>query len=203
MTPMIRRTPSACCTTSCPPTSAVPDVGGSSVVSMRMSVDFPAPFGPSRPKISPVPTVKLMPFTAVNSPNFLTIPRTSMAACIGLFDQALRLDRKEHVGGHPDREPPVLVVAAESHFERLDVALRAADVALSGEGCVGTAIEDGARQLGPRRQAHGELVTETHAVDIALLDVRAHPQVVGVDERHDGLSGVDDLAQSHRTDIDD
>ena len=40
---------------------------------MRMSVDLPAPFGPSRPKISPASTRKLMPFTAVKSPNFLTI----------------------------------------------------------------------------------------------------------------------------------
>ena len=29
---------------------------------MRMSVDLPAPFGPSRPKISPSSTVKLTPF---------------------------------------------------------------------------------------------------------------------------------------------
>jgi hypothetical protein len=38
-----------------------------------MSVDLPAPFGPRSPKISPSWTAKLMPLTAVNSPNFLTI----------------------------------------------------------------------------------------------------------------------------------
>ena len=53
MTPIERRTPSARLTTSKPLMSAVPEVGGSSVVSMRISVDLPAPFGPSRPKISP------------------------------------------------------------------------------------------------------------------------------------------------------
>ncbi len=36
-----------------PLTRAVPAVGGTSVVNMRMRVDLPAPFGPSRPKISP------------------------------------------------------------------------------------------------------------------------------------------------------
>ena len=41
------------CTMSAPPTIAVPEVGEQSVVSMRMSVDLPAPFGPSSPKISP------------------------------------------------------------------------------------------------------------------------------------------------------
>ena len=39
---------------SCPATTAVPLVGGTSVVNMRMSVLLPAPFGPSRPKISPL-----------------------------------------------------------------------------------------------------------------------------------------------------
>ena len=52
---------------------SVPLVGGRSVTIMRISVDFPAPFGPSRPKISPSLTSKLMPLTAVKSPNFLTI----------------------------------------------------------------------------------------------------------------------------------
>ena len=62
-----------------PLTSAVPAVGGSSVASIRISVDLPAPLGPSRPKISPSSTAKLMPLTAVKSPNFLTMFWTSMA----------------------------------------------------------------------------------------------------------------------------
>ncbi len=36
-----------------PLTRAMPEVGGTSVVSIRISVDLPAPFGPSRPKTSP------------------------------------------------------------------------------------------------------------------------------------------------------
>ena len=80
MTPIDRRTPSACLTMSKPLMIAVPEVGGSSVTIIRMSVDLPAPFGPSRPKISPSSTAKLMPFTAVKSPNFLTMFRTSIAA---------------------------------------------------------------------------------------------------------------------------
>jgi hypothetical protein len=47
---------------------AVPDDGGSSVVNIRMSVDFPAPFGPRRPKISPRSTANEMPLTASFSP---------------------------------------------------------------------------------------------------------------------------------------
>ena len=48
--------PSARCRT--PLMRAVPEVGGTSVVSMRMSVDLPAPLGPSRPKTSPCSTVE-------------------------------------------------------------------------------------------------------------------------------------------------
>ena len=79
ITPMAWRTPSASVTTSCPPTSAVPEVGGVSVVIMRISVVFPAPFGPSRPKISPVCTVKLTSFTATKSPNCFFNLVTSIA----------------------------------------------------------------------------------------------------------------------------
>ena len=48
MTPMDLRTRSASRTTSKPLTRAVPEVGGTSVVSMRISVDLPAPFGPEQ-----------------------------------------------------------------------------------------------------------------------------------------------------------
>ena len=71
MTPIVRRTPSGCLATSKPPTVAVPLVGGRSVVSMRISVDLPAPFGPSRPKTSPGCTVNDMPSTAVKLPKAL------------------------------------------------------------------------------------------------------------------------------------
>ena len=51
-------------TTSCPATRALPEVGGSSVVSMWTVVDLPAPFGPRNPYTSPVATRMSMPSTA-------------------------------------------------------------------------------------------------------------------------------------------
>ncbi len=47
--PMDRRTADRSATTSWPSTRALPDVGGSRVVSIRMSVVLPAPLGPSSP----------------------------------------------------------------------------------------------------------------------------------------------------------
>src|SRR5438874_13401142 len=79
MTPMDRRTASASFVTSWPFTNPTPEVTGINVVSIRMSVDFPAPFGPSSPNISPCSTAKLIPSTAVKSPNCFLISRTSMS----------------------------------------------------------------------------------------------------------------------------
>src|SRR5690349_12785186 len=112
-----------------PLTIAVPSVGVSSVVSMRISVDLPAPFGPSSPKTSPSSTVKLTRFTAVKSPKRLTIARTSIAGVA----MALVGEHKRHVRGHADRQPSVVVIDAQSHLERLDIALGAAHVALRGK----------------------------------------------------------------------
>src|SRR6202040_3771237 len=62
------RTPFASRTMSKLFTRAVPEVGGTSVVNMRIRVDLPAPFGPSNPKISPCSTEKFSESTATKSP---------------------------------------------------------------------------------------------------------------------------------------
>ena len=54
-------------TTSTPPTTARPDVGTTRVVSMPAVVVLPAPFGPSRPKISPAATDRFSSSTARKS----------------------------------------------------------------------------------------------------------------------------------------
>src|ERR1022692_4456824 len=56
---MLRRTAAGSRATSGPATSARPPVGTIMVERMRKSVDFPPPFGPSKPKISPALTSKL------------------------------------------------------------------------------------------------------------------------------------------------
>src|SRR4051812_29883645 len=168
-----------------PLTSAVPEVGGSSVTSMRISVDLPAPLGPSRPKISPASTSKVIPLTAVKSPNFLTMLRTSMAV---LIDQSMPNPREpkaqsrkpkaksqkrcatavlrhmqQHVRRHADRQLAVAVVDAQPHFEGLDIALGAADVALCREAGVGAAVEHLPLALFAGREPDGQRVAQLHA----------------------------------------
>jgi hypothetical protein len=55
-TPIRRFVAVGCATTSTPETQARPPVGITRVVSMPTVVVFPAPFGPRRPKISPLRT---------------------------------------------------------------------------------------------------------------------------------------------------
>jgi hypothetical protein len=59
--PIERRTSAGRASRSYPATVAVPLSGRDSVVRIRTVVDFPAPFGPSRPKIVPVGTLRLTP----------------------------------------------------------------------------------------------------------------------------------------------
>src|SRR6266542_1374185 len=176
MTPMARRPRSASVSTSAPATRALPPDGGKSVVSMRMSVDLPAPLGPSMPKISPSPTVNEMPSTAVKSPKRLVSPATSMAGAAATSAPHGQGD----VGGHADGDAAGAVVDVQPDLEGLDVALLAAGVALGGEAGVDAAEKDHARDLLARRPAHLERVADAHPVDVGLLDVDAHPQLVGV-----------------------
>src|SRR5579859_5481349 len=84
ITPMLLRTSLADVRTSNPLTRAVPLVGSMRVVNMRIRVDLPAPLGPSKPKISPCSTEKLISSTAVKVPNRFEIFSTSMSAIGGL-----------------------------------------------------------------------------------------------------------------------
>src|SRR5882762_4605288 len=161
MTPMEWRTPSASVTTSCPLTLAVPEVGGVSVVIIRINVVLPAPFGPSKPKISPVGTVKLTSFTATKSPNCFLSLLTSIAfvsvvfigpapsperssgdgACRGPHCRSQPLPpvfcrserRQQHRCGHTRDDPALRIGHRHLDGKRLDVALGAADIALRRE----------------------------------------------------------------------
>ncbi|OQC26274.1 MAG: hypothetical protein BWX70_02358 [Verrucomicrobia bacterium ADurb.Bin070] len=58
---------------------AVPAVGGMNPVIIRIVVDFPAPFGPRKPRTSPFSTEKETPLTAWNEPkSFLRLLTVSI-----------------------------------------------------------------------------------------------------------------------------
>src|SRR5438034_8848243 len=61
-----------------PPICAVPSVGCRIPHSIRITVVFPEPFGPRKPKIDPFPTVNEIWSTAVKVPKRFVSPSTSI-----------------------------------------------------------------------------------------------------------------------------
>src|SRR6266850_353137 len=61
---MRRFTSIGCSKTSKPATFTEPEVGGRTPVMIRMVVVFPAPFGPRKPRISPLSTLNVTSLTA-------------------------------------------------------------------------------------------------------------------------------------------
>jgi hypothetical protein len=91
--PIDFRTCVASLTMSKPLTFAVPEVGFSIVHNIEMVVVFPAPFGPSKPKISPDSTVMFSLSTAVSELNDLVNWLVSIALGID-FVTVKNLDTK-------------------------------------------------------------------------------------------------------------
>src|SRR5262245_11192517 len=82
---------------SAPQTVACPASGRSSVASIRTTVVFPAPFGPSSPSTLPWLTARSTSFTASVLPNRLTRPAASIAKLMRC-PRGLGV-RREHQGG--------------------------------------------------------------------------------------------------------
>src|SRR2546423_1755862 len=122
-----------------PPTNARPLVGITRVVSIPAVVVFPAPFGPSSPKISPWCTSRSSSSTAFSPPGYTLVScsvriTTSSATDIGhhlLFLhlvalgalREVRLDARQRAGEHLDlalgEDAPQLVVQRVHHLVQL------------------------------------------------------------------------------------
>src|ERR1700738_1951210 len=101
---MRSRTDSASVRTSRPSTQADPSLSGSKPVSILMTVVFPLPLGPKKPKISPFSTRKLTPATATKSPKrrtrFLAEMEASSGRCPLAADINLIRSFQLHVSRH-------------------------------------------------------------------------------------------------------
>src|ERR1700687_2248984 len=222
MTPMEWRTPSASVTTSCPPTVAVPEVGGVSVVIIRINVVLPAPLGPSKPKISPVGTVKLTSFTATKSPNcFLSLLTTIAFVSVTFMGPAVspkrssgdgtrcgvhcrsqplppvfcgRERRQQDSGGHAGGDPASGSGHRHLDGKSLDVALGAADVALGREIIFDALEKDGAVENVSRGKLDFQVLVERHKIDVAFFHVGLHPEMVHVENRHDRLARLQNFS---------
>src|SRR6202167_757822 len=195
ITPMAKRTPFASSRISCPAMRAVPEVGGVSVVIMRMSVVFPAPLGPSKPKISCCATLKLMSLTATRSPNFFVRWSTSIEFIVGsesvsrACKPALPGGRRKQDGRrHSRKQTPTRIRNGYFDCKRFDIALRAAHVALRGEVVLHTLEKHRPFEHVPGRQFDAQFLAELDRVDIRFFHVGVNPQVVHIHDHHDGRS---------------
>src|SRR5436190_2246267 len=66
-----------------PKTRTWPSSGANTFISIRIDVVFPAPLGPSSPKIVPRGTARSRPATATNDPNRLITPSKRTAVSPG------------------------------------------------------------------------------------------------------------------------
>src|SRR5258708_14613798 len=101
---MRSRTDSESVRTSRPSTKAEPLLSGRTPVSILMTVVFPLPLGPRKPKISPFSTRKLTSLTAVKVPNRLTRCSAEIAAC-GRDCAGVAIVSAPHFQFHTGRHP--------------------------------------------------------------------------------------------------
>src|SRR5271167_96198 len=126
MTPIFLRTRVGCRATSSPATRASPEVGGSSVVSIRTSVVLPAPLGPSSPKTSPRSTSNVTSLTAVKLPKRLQRSLVVIAAEPG----SILTPRERYFCGHSGFQFAFGLQHLHLDVEGADVLPAAAHVAL-------------------------------------------------------------------------
>src|SRR5260370_3452334 len=106
---MRSRTDSESVRTSRPSTKAEPLLSGKRPVSILMTVVFPLPLGPRKPKISPFSTRKLTSLTAVKLPKRLIRCSAEMAACgrdCAWVAIVSALGFQFHIGGHASEYTP-------------------------------------------------------------------------------------------------
>src|SRR5712664_771953 len=123
---MRSRTDSESVRTSRPSTKAEPLLSGKRPVSILMTVVFPLPLGPRKPKISPFSTRKLTSLTAVKLPKRLTRCSAEMAACgrdCGWVAIASVLRFQFHIGRHAGEDTTSGIIDANFYANDLVDAL--------------------------------------------------------------------------------
>src|SRR6266576_155650 len=213
---MRSRTASESVRTSRPSTWAEPPLRGNRPVSILMTVVFPLPFGPRKPKISPFSTRKVTSLTAVKPPNLRTRCSAEMAARTGDCGSVAIVSARRfkfHVRGHPGEHAARRVVDADFYPEDLmDAFLAGLYVAgkefgllidllhFSVKNGVGKGIDANFRLLPEPDASELRLGNVNTDVDLVLLEKRGDRSIRGddisrpdIEDFHDGAGGRHDL----------
>src|ERR1043166_6785540 len=204
MYPMLSLTACDSRALSWPATRAVPDVGSMSPQSIRSVVVFPAPSGPTSPKISPVDTLKFRRSTAVSAPNFFVNSRVSIIgsitkrAALNCPDrparQLLQQDLRIHRHVRFQLAPRVLHVDFDA-INQLHALLLRLNL-LGREFCLRRneayfAVVDLALV---RIRSHLHRRPDPHFAEIRFVDVAAQPRMIDIAHGHDRGSRRQNLA---------
>src|SRR6266566_6400761 len=221
---MRSRTDSESVRTSRPSTWADPALRGKRPVSILMTVVFPLPLGPRKPKISPFSTQKLTSLTAVKLPNLRTRCSAEMAARTGDCDSLAILSTRRfkfHIRGHPGEHAARGVVDADLDPEDLmDAFLAGLYVArkkfrllidllhFSVKNGVGKGIDADFRLLPEADASELRLGYVNADIDLVFLEKRGDRNIRGddvsrpdIEDFHDGGGGRHDLALAEAGDV--
>src|SRR5438874_4299377 len=202
---MRSRTASESVRTSRPSTWAEPPLRGNRPVSILMSVVFPLPFGPRKPKISPFSTRKVTSLTAVKLPNLRTRCSAEMAARTGDCGSVAIVSARRfkfHVRGHPGEHAARRVVDADFYPEDLmDAFLAGLYVAGKEFGLLIDLLHFSVKNgVGKGIDANFRLLPEPDASELRLGNVNTDVDLVLLEKRGDRSIRGDDIS---RPDIED
>src|SRR5882762_1035530 len=205
---MCSRTASESVRTSRPSTRAEPLLSGKRPVSILMTVVFPLPLGPRKPKISPFSTRKLTSLTAVKLPKRRTRCSAEMAAwgrdCWWVVI-ASALGFQFHIRSHAGEDTTGGIIDANFYANDLVDALFAGlNIAWQEFGLLidlfDEAIESGVRK---RIDTNFGFLAKLDAADFGFGNVDANVDLILFEKSGDGRIGRDEVARANVENLDD
>src|SRR5215469_18512173 len=205
---MRSRTASESVRTSRPSTWAEPPLRGKRPVSILMTVVFPLPLGPRKPKISPFSTQKLTSFTAVKLPNLRTRCSAEMASRAGACGSVAIVSAhrfKFYVRGHPGKHAARRVVDADFYAEDLmDAFLAGLYVARKEFGLLIDLLHFSLKnRVGKGIDTDFRLLSEPDSSELRLGNVDADVDLGLLKKRGDRSVRGDDISRPHIEDLND
>src|SRR5260370_2416952 len=205
---MRSRTASESVRTSKPSTKAEPLLSGNRPVSILMTVVFPLPLGPRKPKISPFSTRKLTSLTAVKLPKRRTRFCAEMAASAELF-LPLGIDSTSffefHIGSHAGQHVAAGIIDANLYAENLVHAfLTGLDVARQEFSLLVDLFEDSFENcFGKGVNSDFGLLPQLEAAILGFGNVDANVDLILLEKSGDGSIRCDEVARAHVENLDD
>src|SRR6266702_3071713 len=199
---MRSRTASDAVRTSRPSIQAAPPLSGKSPVSILITVVFPLPLGPRKPKISPFSTRKLTSFTAVKLPKRRTRCSAAMATSpflCGVAATALIPRFQCHIGSHTGKDAAGGIIDADFYANDLVNALLAClHIARKEFGLLVDLLDDAIESgVWKRIDANFGFLANPDATDFGLGNVDANVDLILLQKRGDRSVGSNQIARAN------